>query len=469
MKILKYLCIGIVLCMFAGVITGCGKSMSAEDIEATLEERDVDQIAEAINDYQEQSNKAELDDTVIKYCKDLGEAKNYDDYVFMENLVKEVPDKALKKELQSVVDTFCFAEDVEAVLKTKDIDQIVKVISSYQEQSNKAELDDIIIEYCKSLGESKDFNDYVFMEDLVKKVSDKALKQELQSVVDNSQKNKVIAFITGEWKRRDYTNEDGMVIDVKWLDDNGTAIITKAKLKKNEGDFQKGDVKWRNVKIISKDELSYEELSKSKDDTDYKQAYAKIDFDNNQLVCNITSDSNEEYSHGNKQVWIKKSVIDTSKEVLKTEDFLVTNKEEWEKDDDSWFEFGFNSDLIKNKELRKKVYKWIKEDPNNDIEQFELIKGIKEDIITREMVIDKYSYGHIVFQEPKNDKVYKDMNYFVEEENDYMCKGCAALIEQSEYAVIYDNKNKDKHMKIYFDSKGRLLAVIRYKNDAYTP
>lgn len=330
MKVLKYLCIGIVLCMFVSVFTGCRKNVSTDDIEATLEKRDVDQIVEIISSYQKQSDKSELDDTVIQYCKNLGEAKNYDDYVFMEDLVKEVPDKALKKELHSVVDTFCFAEDVEAVLKTKDIEQIVKVINSYQEQSNKSELDDIIIEYCKTLGKSTDFNDYVFMEDLVKKVSDKALKKELQSLVDNSQKNKVIAFITGDWKRRDYTNEDGMVIDVKWLDDNGTAIITNAKLKNNKGGFQKGDVKWRNVKIISENELSYEELSKSKKDTEYKQAYAKIDFDMNQLVCNITSDSNEDYAKGNKQVWIKKSVIDTSKEILKAEDFLVVNKEEWE-------------------------------------------------------------------------------------------------------------------------------------------
>lgn len=467
MKAVKYLCIAIILCMFAGVFTGCGKSVSAEDIEAAFEERDVDQIAEIISSYQEQSNKAELDGTVIKYCKDLGEAKNYDDYVFMEDLVKEIPDKSLKKELQSEVDTFCFAEDVEAALKTKDIDQIVKVISSYQKQSNKAELDDIIIEYCKTLGESKDFNDYVFMEDLVKIVSDKALKKELQSVVDNSQKNKVIAFITGDWKRRDYTNEDGMVIDVKWLDDNGTAIITKAKLKNNEGGFQKGDVKWRNVKVISEDELSYEELSKSKEDTDYKQAYAKIDFDKNQLVCNITSDSDEEYARGNKQVWIKKSVIDTSKEILKAEDFMIMDKELWESTD-HYFEFGIDSDLIRDEDLREKTEKYIN-DPDTNTRKRPMIKGMKKGIITREMVIEKYSYGHIVFQEAKNDDVYKGMNRLVEQDNnDYLCKGAAALIEQSEYAVIYDNKNKDQHIKMYFDSKERLLTVIRYQNDLFT-
>ena len=37
MKVLKYLCIGIILCMFASVLAGCGKSVSSEDIEAALE------------------------------------------------------------------------------------------------------------------------------------------------------------------------------------------------------------------------------------------------------------------------------------------------------------------------------------------------------------------------------------------------------------------------------------------------
>lgn len=111
----------------------------------------------------------------------------------------------------------------------------------------------------------------------------------------------------------------------------------------------------------------------------------------------------------------------------------------------------------------------VEEDPDNNIVEGNMIEGIKDDIITREMVIDKYSYGHIVFQESQNDDVYNTMNEFVAmDSTDYMCAGAAALIEQSEYAVIYDTKKKDKHIKMYFDSEGKLLAVINYKYDGFT-
>ena len=252
------------------------------------------------------------------------------------------------------------AEDVTAALETKNTDQIIQSINLYQEQGNKETLDAVVVDYIKSLGVSDDYEDYVFMEELAKKVPDEKLRNDLNTVIGDCHLNKIIAFTSGEWERRDYTNEDGMVIDIKWADNKGTAIINNAKVKNNKNGFQGNDVKWRNATVISENELSYEDLWKTEGDPSYKQAYGIIDFENNQIICNITADSNEEYENGTKQVWIKKDVIDTTKEELKDKDFLIMDQDSWEEPNGLYFEFNIESDYINNKELRKKVKKWLK-------------------------------------------------------------------------------------------------------------
>ena len=357
--------------------------------------------------------------------------------------------------------------DLPTVFETKDTKQITEVIALYQEQSNKEELDKAVVKQFKKLSDSKDYQDFVFMENLSDQIQDEALQKELKGVLDENFENKVVAFTMGEWVRRDYTNLDGMVIDLKWADNDGTALVTGAKVKDNVDNFKDNDVKWKNTKAISEDELSYEDLWKSDGEPHYEQAVAKIDFDQGIMVCHVTG-NDEEYSKGLTQVWIQKSRIDTGKETIIDDDFSYVDKEMFE-NDDTYFEFSYDTDLIKDEALRKLVEKMEEEDPYTKqgslLERFE-----KDDDITRKMVIDKYSYGHIVYQAPKDDEVHKTMLELVADNNkDYICKGVASLIEQSDYAVIYDTKKNDKHIKMYFDAEDRLLAAIFYKNDMFTP
>lgn len=353
-------------------------------------------------------------------------------------------------------------EDIAKVFESKDTKQIAEVIATYQEQNNKEELDKAVVEQYKMLSESKDYQDFVFMENLAGQIQDEHLQTELKGVLDENFENKVVAFTTGEWVRRDYTNLDGMVIDLKWADNDGTALVTGAKVKNNVDNFKDNDVKWKNTKAISEDELSYEDLWKSNGEPSYEQAVAKIDFDQGIMVCHVTG-NDEEYSKGLTQVWIQKNRIDTGKETITNDDFRSDDREFIESVD-THFTFSYDNDLIEDEELRKQTINQLDKDPTKEVSS--LLARIDKDNITREMVIDQFSYGHIMYQDPNDDIAYDAASHI---KNNIDCKAGQALIEQSDYAVIYDSKKNDKHIKMYFDSGGKLLIAFFYPNDLLAP
>ncbi|MBR2547063.1 MAG: hypothetical protein IKF07_02580 [Eubacterium sp.] len=329
-------------------------------------------------------------------------------------------------------------EDLTEVLKTKNIDEIVEFIDSYKEQKNKAELDEIVVKDFESIAESTEYDDFLYMENFVKEVKDEDLKNSLQRVIDDNITNKVIAFTSGKWVRRDYTNLDGAVAEIKWNDKKGTAILTGvSKTIKNDSHFQKGDVKWKNIEALSEEELVYEDLSKSTDYADYYQAYATLDYSKGQLLCKVSAEKSE-YANGNTQVWVKKEFIDAEKEVVKRSDF--------EKDENK------RSSLYCSSIKQKK-----KGDRN-----IRLRKAIKMRA-KRKGVIDKMGYGHILFQANKDDPIFKYISTIQNAE----CQTFVNDIKKSKYAVIYTGDD-DRFIKMYFNSKDRLIAVVKgYDYDGF--
>ena len=57
-------------------------------------------------------------------------------------------------------------------------------------------------------------------------------------------------FTAGEWVRADMTGLDGVVIDVKWNKENGTAIIKDVSDTLRDYGFEINNIKWKNIKVI---------------------------------------------------------------------------------------------------------------------------------------------------------------------------------------------------------------------------
>ena len=345
-------------------------------------------------------------------------------------------------------------EDVTTALEAKDADQVVEIITSYQEQSNKSELDEAVVDYFKILGKSKDYADFLFMEEVINKTPDESLRDKLQTSFDKNSDSRVVAFLSGSWVRRDYTDADGMIIDVKWAEDGGTAIITGVDVKDNYNGFQEGDVKWKNAKVLSNDEISYEDLFKFEDSsTEYYPAYSKVDYKKNQIVCHITADNADDYSRGTKQVWIKESALNKEKEVLTDEDFIIDGKT-YGKDWDS-YQFFYVTDYVNDNELKEQIEAYLKEQGQKEDERLKTNRDF-DNGDTREDIIQSFGYGRTMFETYKEDVFYNA----TKDSDDLITKGFANTIREKEYHVLYFDKNKKRFIQMYFNEDDTLIAFI---------
>ena len=343
-------------------------------------------------------------------------------------------------------------ENLSNAIKARDVNTMVELITQASEQDNKDEMYSIVADEFKDLCKSTDWNDYVFMDKIIKKTKDKSLKKQLKQVIKENGDNKVIAFTKGEWVRRDYTDMDGMVINVKWNDKDGAAIVTSLKnARNNEYAFKKGDIKWKDIKILSSNEFVYSDLEKNTDYTDYKDSYATINYNFNQIKIKVTNAGGSDYDLGNTQVWIKKDAINKKKEKLKKRDFTKAFGIKLSEIEDDTYYLVYDKTFVPNKELRKKV----KDDGNKSF-----ARNIKFGD-SRRKVIRAFGYGHVMYQSYKNEPYYK----LTEGENlDFVNKGFRLLLTKSKYSVLYYNKEDGAIIKMFFNRDNKIMGAYTLKN-----
>lgn len=257
-------------------------------------------------------------------------------------------------------------DDIKESIENKRANETAKLINSYAKQDDKKELDEAVAKDFKDLCKSTEYSDFEYMDKVVAKLKDKELKAILNDVIQRNGSNKVIAFIEGDWVRRDYTDLDGVAINVKSNKDDSVAIITDVRKSKDK-DFKAGDVKWKNIKPMSSNEFVFEDLSKGSDDSHYEQGYANVEYDKNQINCRISA-SNKAYKKGNVQVWIKKEVIDEKKALLKKADIKDLGK--IDKDSYEWW-IDYNHNILPkrlSKQYKKEVSK-LSEKKRQEVEK----------------------------------------------------------------------------------------------------
>lgn len=341
------------------------------------------------------------------------------------------------------------ADDISAAVESQKVDDVVSVVEQYAEQKDKADLDAALVEQFKTLCESTDYSDYEFMDQVIAKIKDKDLKAELQDTIEDNCTNKVIAFTEGEWVRRDLTDQDGIVLSLKWNKDDGTGILTETK-NAPKTNFKVGDIKWKDVSVISMKEFSFKDLSRSDEVTDQIQGLGKINYENKTIKCQI-SDVDKDYSLGNTQVWVKKDAIDTEKEHITKKDF-----QEWFREKDykkDYYYWWYEDTFVRDKKDRETL---LKEDKNDKIPTVRDVTFGDN----RKKVISAYGYGHIIYQSYNSDPFHNLAESAVNRENKASNRGFMDILKQSKYAALYTNKKGTAFLKMYFNKNDKLMLVV---------
>lgn len=343
-------------------------------------------------------------------------------------------------------------DDISAAVESKSVDDVVALVEQYSEQDNKDDLNGCLAEEFKALCESTEYSDYEFMDGVIKKVKDKSLKEQLTEVIDDNCTNKVIAFTEGEWVRRDMTDQDGIVLTLQWNKEDGTAIVTETKNAKKT-DFKNDEIKWKNIKVISQKQFSYEDLAKGDDgSTGYNQGLGKINYENKTIKCKI-SDVDNGYSYGKTQIWVKKDAIDPEKEIITKKDLTeIYDEKSFDKDN---YYYYYEEKLVRDMQIRKALLKKYKDEKEQTIRESVTLGD------SRKKVIEAFGYGHIVYQSYKDDPVYKIAKYALSEGDDSIdSKGFVDILKQPKYAVVYMNKKNSMFTKMYFSSNDKLLGIV---------
>ena len=336
-------------------------------------------------------------------------------------------------------------DDIKESIDNRKAGETAKLINSYAKQEDKNDLDEALAKDFKDLCKSTEYSDFEFIDKVISKIKDKELKAKLGDIIQNNGSNKVLAFIEGDWVRRDYTNLSGVVINVKSNKNDSVAIITDSKKSKDK-DFKTGDVKWKNIKPLSSNEFVFEDLSKG-DDSHYEQGYATIDYAKNQINCKISATYNA-YKKGNIQVWIKKDVIDEKKETISKKDFSINGEKVRPSNDSA--EYIYNAVDVNNKKLRKKVYK-IDDGEDYILSRNKVTLG-KSD---RGEVISAYGYGTVIYASYKKNAIYQT----IKDDNTIGSDGFINIIKQAKYKVVYFSKNKRQNLEFYFNSQDKLIGI----------
>ena len=295
------------------------------------------------------------------------------------------------------------------------------LIDSYDQKDDASELDRYVVDEFRNMGNTLQYSNFTYMQKVVKELQREDIKGDLQDVLNQSQPNKVKAFLKGNWICRDLSGRDGMIISISWDDYTG-----KAKIKKTiSGSFKKGSTKWDDISIVTAKKISFNDFfSGSK-----HPATGKVNFKNNQITCRAEDDNST-------QVWIKKNKIKKKKEVLKDSDFI-----------------------FENGDLRK--------DPNTfwsnscDKGDYGLYLPRNSYLYMRKDVIKHFSYGRIIYQSYKNDPFYKAAY----NDSDKGWVNFANAVKRSKYSAVYFDKGKNWFIRMYFDKKDRFIAwIIANKN-----
>ncbi|MGI6721382.1 MAG: hypothetical protein ACOX4I_02305 [Anaerovoracaceae bacterium] len=319
----------------------------------------------------------------------------------------------------------------------------VSSLASMVDECSNDKSEEILKNAFDSLSDSEDYEDFVYMDKVLNKAKNSETKEMLHALLEKKYKNRVKAFTSGEWVRRDLTELDGGIIDIKWSGDTGVATLESvSNMLDNEFGFKKNDIKWNDMKILDKSSFKYEDLTKDGETGSYVLALAKIDYNENVIKISV-SEPSRGYEKGDEQRWVRKSYIDKC-----NKDIPATTR----KDFNAIIE-GKKVDMLKKikEEDTVEVFYWY--DKRFDKSKKGAIttnRGIHVGS-TKEDVIKKYGIGSTVLFSPKNDKSYKGMAAYPSAKK--QLRNCKEII-------AYRSRDKSNTcIRFYIDKNNEVMLV----------
>ena len=212
-------------------------------------------------------------------------------------------------------------------LGARDADAVISEVLTLYEKEAQELYDPILQESFQTMAASENYDDFVFMDTVLEGITETDSVDTLNAIVKDAYKNRVKAFLSGQWVRMDGTSLDGIVLDITLSDDVGIGTISSiASILDADTTYAENDVKWKNIQVVDANRITYEDLTKG--DGSYYSAVGTIDYLNNTInVHNSSPNPAPLASYGVDQLWVKKEYVDSMGDLrfLTEDDFTFTD------------------------------------------------------------------------------------------------------------------------------------------------
>ena len=197
---------------------------------------------------------------------------------------------------------YIFVEQIQNARKEHSADDAVAAISEYLGRSNNEEaVKDTLVEVFSEEINSRDYSSFVFMKGILDQTTDYGFSKELCDIFDEAYKQRVTAFLLGEWVREDDTPMNGAVLTVIGNEDILCGVLTDLSNTTEKG-FKVGDLKWSNIEIYDSEYLTLDDISTTGNS---RSATVIINYEENTILLHHIS-SGFNGSYGLDQLWRKK-------------------------------------------------------------------------------------------------------------------------------------------------------------------
>ena len=423
----------LVLCL---VLNGCDGRIISDATEA-YEEKNYTEVVSLLEDFDGQTEETQ---TMLDISKGMVayEEGNYQEAL---DILK---DKELQEDQKTVLDE-CAVNVYKSLIdnavggKPKEFtSRINEYISS---GFRSEEVDSHIAALFEDKYTSKEYDDFIFADKVIKKIENKDLKTIIQELKSNHEKDRVIAFLNGDWVRKDGTNLSGTCISVSADNDGFTGIIKSVNGKGKDLGFAENDVKWKEGNIVDKKHITFDDLIELASNSEYGTSSGTINFKYYQINTHSSSKSaRSEYKYGTNQVWIKKDYADKYKKIkdVTKKDFVLKKvpKEEEEIID-------YDKDLykyLKGFDAAGVAFSYGCESDYKVVDH----RGIKLGS-AKDEVIDAYGIGYTNIYDQVTDPLYDGYNY-----KEQFIKS----FKKSKSFIAYGTS--DLNIKFYFDKNDKV-------------
>ena len=223
-------------------------------------------------------------------------------------------------------------------LGARDADAVISEVLTLYEKEAQELYDPILQESFQTMAASENYDDFVFMDTVLEGITETDSVDTLNAIVKNAYKNRVKAFLSGQWVRMDGTNLDGVILEISFSDDVNIATVADiSNMLDSIYGFAVNDVKWKNIQAIDEDRITYDDLRKGgSEGAEYSTCIGTINYSDFSIQVHNSSETTYELaSSGSNQVWIKKDYLDSLGDTrfLTDEDFIYTDNQTGEKID----------------------------------------------------------------------------------------------------------------------------------------